>query len=273
MKYQPAFLNPDEVIKLAKSVKENHNSASNLIDLTAIEDIKAKVAKAITAQYAVEVRFLQSFVFLACSTTMENFHLTDGWHTDGTSRVVDGDCFNAWLPIYVDSTNTGIEVIDQEDNPAFYQQLGDLTQPLEIAMRKTQPQIFNIINAPAELDKMVVNRFSGNVVPYNDSQVQVSTCKAPNPGDLCLFRQNDIHRGFHTDGVRIQLSLKFVSTQAKLNQRHTNLDYPVLRNFIGGNDIHQFLVAQQQMSSTKHLSKHGRLEGEFIQSLLRAQLK
>lgn len=271
MKFLKAFLDQHELEMLTQSLIDNHDPAYNVIDLDNIESIKSKIIAAIKQEFGVETEFLMSYIFLACETTMEAITARGGWHTDGTSCIVDGDCFNAWIPVYIDSTDTGLEIITQNQNRDFYQQIGDRTNPLQMLTKEVAPDIFKLIGAPDDSNQVAINHFNGALVPFNINDLQVSRIDHPQAGDLGLFKQADIHRGFHTNGVRIQLSLKFISKQATLNKKGSNWQYAMFERITGGGDIHQFQDTQKILEKRTHkkpVSKHGRLEALLIKFLL-----
>lgn len=272
MNYHSQFCSPDELNSLISSVQHHYDPGSNRIDLPDIDALKAKITDYIFTTQGVEVEFLGAFMFLACSTTMERMKLHGGWHTDSTCTVIDGDCFNAWIPLYVDSLDTGLEVIGEAENPDFYEQLGDPTQPLEIVSRNGSPHIFKMLDIPQSKDMVAINTLSGTVVPFHVEELNVSHFAAPKAGDLCLFRQSEVHRGFHQDGVRIQLSLKFFDKAAQLNKKQSNSHYKLLHNNLGLDSIPSFINVLNQITPVKPLSKHGKLEGEMLKALFRTQL-
>ncbi len=272
MKYQRGFLNQQELNTLTKSTLQGYDPANNIISLSGIDEIKQKIQAQIEAHYGVSTEFLMAYLFLACETTMEKFEQSLGWHTDGSCNFVDGDCFNAWLPIYNDSNDTGMEIISDKENPELYRHVGDQTHSLQIFNRQHDAATFAMVRAPQEADMLVINHFSGDVFPFDKSKLNISKIEKPQLGDLAIFKQTDIHRGFHNGGVRIQLSLKFISSEAKLNTKASNSYYKLFEKMTGGGSIHQFLAARSALVPPRRLSKHGKLEGILVKTLLNNQL-
>ncbi|MGA4607261.1 hypothetical protein [Pseudoalteromonas maricaloris] len=267
MDYTSGFLSELELQSLRECVRKSYDPVSNMIELDGASPVIEKIIDKISTVFGLETRYLTSYVFLACDTTMERFKVNGGWHTDATCSTIDGTCFNAWLPIYVNSENTGLEIIEKTNNPKFYAKLGDSTEPLAILSKLGAPHLFNA--SKEDHNYVAVNKYSGTLTTFSERDLQISRVDSPKPGDLCLFEQTDIHRGYHTDGMRIQLSLKFFCNKAKLNSKPTNPEYKLFKNLTGKEDIHSFLAIKKLISTDRKLSKHGTLEAAIVDLLLR----
>jgi len=263
------FLDKYELDYLTKIILRNYEPTNNSIHLEDADEIIKKVKNSIEEYNGCEVEYLTSYFFLACSTTMDRFESNGGWHTDATCRAIEGDCYNAWIPIYVDSTNTGLEIIETLSNEGFYENLGDLTEPLTVYSRKSSEILFDAVRVNKNLYFMAVNKFSGKVLPFSDESVNSTKILDPSAGDIVVFKQSELHRGIHDNGVRLQLSLKFFDKKCSLNKKATNQDYMLFKNFIQSDSILEFLKAKSLISGSRLLSKHGRLEKELVHALLR----
>lgn len=278
--YKKNFLNKEELDLLLRSVIEDNNSfrAKNVLELRGIEDIHTKIHQFFIENLGIEVDFLNSFIFFACETTMNSRidSNSTGWHTDGTCSIVDGDCYNIWLPIYNDSSHTGIEVIPEEDNKELYAQLGDPTEVPMIYAKETSPEIFGFFSGkiPSDTDLVIVKVASGLILPITKSKLKILRFENSQPGDVVIFKQSDLHRGFHSDGIRIQLSLKFRNKNSKINQKSTNEFYKLFESINSGDQtFDNYQKFLEFILPTGQLSKHGVLEKQATSSLLKANLQ
>ncbi|TCI85710.1 hypothetical protein [Tenacibaculum sp. M341] len=244
-----------------------------MIELKNIEPIHEKLQRLFKEELGKEVEFLNSFIFFASSTTMKSRMNSNnmGWHTDGSCSFVDGDCYNVWIPIYNDSKSTGLEVVSESENPELYAQFGDPTEVPIIYSKENSEEVFGFFknSIPEDTDLIVVKVASGLVLPISKKRLKIDRYENPSPGDIVVFKQSELHRGFHDGGIRIQLSLKFRLKNAEINKKTTNQFYklfetvsPEEKNFNNYQRFLEFIFPQGQ------LSKHGNLENEAINSLL-----
>jgi hypothetical protein len=274
--YTKNFFNKQELSTLVRSVIDNYNpmELKNTINLKNMDALIQKLMYHFAAEYDVEVKLIQSFIFLASSSTMASRMTSpdQGWHTDGTCQVIDGDCFNVWIPIYNDSTCSGIEVMTEEGNKQLYQTLGDPTYPLMIYLRDAAPWVFDIMkkDIPAEADMLLVKSYNGTILPVTKNKMHVVRCDNARPGDIAIFKQSELHRGFHENGIRIQLSLKFQTVDARLNPKPSNNLYKLFEKFTGGQGGYDQFMSFSKLFSPKYpMSKHGMLEKDLLVTLLK----
>ncbi|QDE40697.1 hypothetical protein FIV34_16525 [Luteibacter pinisoli] len=214
-----------------------------LMDHAAIDELRDIAARAVGRP----LYYWKAFLFVATETTMETVSsdASDGWHIDGsTTDAGHGvDCFNTWIPLYVSGASTGLAVIPREKNVELYACLGDARLPLGIYTRERAPEVLQQLQADSA-DFVFIRHATGDSVAALRGDLYVETIDAPVVGDAAIFYQNDIHRGFHEDGVRIQLSIKFTDSPLTSASRATH-------------------------AKLKELSKHGRLEGVLVRELLK----
>lgn len=270
------FLSKQELLRLIKCVMDNYNPADlkNTINLKSDEGLIQKITEHFECEYGVQVKYIQSFIFLASSTTMSSKATSpdQGWHTDGTCQVIDGDCYNVWIPIYNDSTCTGIEVIPEKENRELYRILDDATYPIMVYLRDTAPVVFDIMKGQIsdDDDMIFAKAYNGVIVPASRKKIYIERCENPEPGDICIFKQSEIHRGFHKNGIRIQLSLKFQTINARLNPKPSNNLYKLFQNFSKGHgDYEQYMEFLKLFTPTSPISKHGMLEKDLLMTLLK----
>uniref|UniRef100_A0A486XLQ1 Phytanoyl-CoA dioxygenase n=1 Tax=Rheinheimera sp. BAL341 TaxID=1708203 RepID=A0A486XLQ1_9GAMM len=284
MNYAKQLLSPDELNILSQNVKNNYLSTGvkNQIVLDKLGSIVPKLTSHISDVVGEEVEFLNlNFIFLACNTTMAPLLNSEslGWHTDNTCSVIDGNCYNAWVPLFNDSTETGIEVIADGHNKELFSRLGDPTFPLKVYCKKTSPSVFKLFPqlAGTDYDMVFVKPYTGTIVPFRARDLEISKSERPEAGDVAIFKQTDVHRGFHSNGIRIQLSMKFASKNARLNTAPSNSYYQLFKSFqlaLGQSNsnnlsnIANFYRFLELVTPREILSKHGRLEQDLIQSLL-----
>lgn len=246
MRYLESFLSDVTLRALAADVLQAYNPPANAIDLASsrvVEEIRQSLEPVLQRP----LRYFGAFVLLVSQTTIETAtqNTSEGWHVDSSCAHVGGDCYNAWIPLYNSSTHTGIEVIAQDDNPEIYEHLGDATLPLDILVRTSAQNVFERLTASGDADLILLRREASRSLVLNWSDVAISSRSNPYVGDVALFKQTDIHRGFHHDGIRIQLSIKFLDAEAR-----------------------EIRTQAPQVSTPKPLSKHGRLEAQLVRELL-----
>ena len=292
MAYIKNFFNIEELKSLNKSVSEGTDSMSgNIITLKNIEPIINKIKKHFLDEFSIEVEPLRNYLFLASNSTMSYGRAPSRnpqWHTDGTCRLVDGECFNVWVPLYNDSSESGIEVIRKEQNKNLYTDI-DPKEHLTIYNNFEHPRIFSAL--PDTVDLLCIQESSGLILPVSSSNLYIERYENTQPGDIVIFRQSDIHGGFHRGGIRIQLSLKFYCKTAKLNKKSSNQQYKIFESFknlteknnitnvyehssksdhLPKSEFEDYLIFLDQFYHTKKkLSKHGMLELDLVRSLLR----
>jgi len=270
------FFSQSELLTLIKCVIDNYNPTDlkNTINLACAGELIQKISDHFESEYGVRVKFIQSFIFLASSTTMSSKATSadQGWHTDGTCQIIDGDCYNAWIPVYNDSTCTGIEVIPESENKDLYAALGDATDPPVVYVRDTAPWVFDIMKGriASNADMIFVKSYNGTILPVCKKDLHIVRCEDPQPGDISIFKQSEIHRGFHKNGIRIQLSLKFQAIDARLNSNPSNNLYKLFEAFAKGNGGYdEYMEFTKLFTPKTPLSKHGILERDAILSLLK----
>jgi hypothetical protein len=274
------FFNKQELSTLVRSVIDNYNpmELKNTIALKNIDGLIRKLSYHFAAEYDTEVKLIQSFIFLASSSTMSSRMTSpdQGWHTDGTCQVIDGDCFNVWIPIYNDSTCSGIEVIPEQENKQLYETLGDPTYPLMVYLRDAAPWVFDVMkrDIPADADMLLVKTHNGTILPVAKNKMNVLRFDDARPGDIAIFKQSEVHRGFHENGIRIQLSLKFQTADARLNPKPSNNLYKLFETFTKGQGGYDQFMSFSKLFSPKYpMSKHGMLEKDLLVTLLKNMYK
>lgn len=250
MRYVENALSNSTLQTLCVDVLHAYEPATNSVDLSmshAIDEIRCLSEEVLQRH----LRYYRAFLLLVSKTTIEtaNNNASEGWHVDSTCAHVDGPCYNAWIPLYNSSNNTGIEVITSANNPEIYSHLGDNKLPLDVFVRTSANEIFERLKDRCEADLILLRREASRSLVLGWRDVVVSSHMNPEIGDLALFQQTDIHRGCHDDGIRIQLSVKFLSSESKIMN-----------------------VGPPPASALKSLSKHGRLEAQLIQELLRLSI-
>jgi hypothetical protein len=287
MSYQKEFLNPEELQQIRRSVAAAvalKNDNVNIIEPVGIDNILAKIAEHITGLTGQSVEYFRSFLFLASESTMVYDRAPQeipGWHKDATCALVDGDCFNAWLPLYNEAENSGVAVISAAKNPQIYDKLEDLSYPLSIYTKQNDPAFFNMLEGKIgpDIDMVLITPHNGVVVPINTNQLNITRYENPTAGDLAIFKQTEIHGGFHQSGVRIQLSLKFRAKDAGLNRTDSNPEYRLFTNisrkFMGksvpktiNEEFAEYQVIRQIAFPDKGVSQHATMKLELMKALL-----
>jgi len=245
MRYLENFLSDATLRTLAADVLQAYNPQVNAIDLShscVIDEIRQSLEPIVQRP----LRYFGAFLLLVSHTTIETAtkNVSEGWHVDSSCAHVSGDCYNTWIPLYNSSTNTGIQVIAQADNSEIYRHMGDATLPLEILVRTSAQEVFERLDA-TDADLVLLRRDGSRSLVLNWSDVAICSRNNPCVGDVALFKQTEIHRGFHQNGIRIQLSVKFMDADAK--------------------EIH---AQAPQTPMPKPLTKHGRLEAQLVRELL-----
>ncbi|MBL8300635.1 MAG: hypothetical protein JNN30_20035 [Rhodanobacteraceae bacterium] len=251
MYYFSRFLTTHEIGALCTDALMAYSPTHNELDLSRSATLEA-VRDRLEVRLGRRLRYFGAFLLLVCDTTIEtaNGNASEGWHTDGSCALVSGDCFNAWIPLYNSSRSSGLEVITDCDNAWIYEHLGDPASPLEVFVRGSASHIFDRLGASDGTDLLLLRRALRKSLLLEWKALHVARYDAPAAGDLALFRQTEIHRGVHRDGVRIQLSLKF------LDERAIDLRSP-----------------DAAIVPEKQLSKHGRIEAQLVRELLSLQAK
>ncbi len=295
MIYQKGFLNFEDLQNLRRSTSVGVSSMiGNIIVLKNIDNILIKIKKYFAECCELEVEYLRSFLFLASDSTMSfggAQRLNPQWHTDATCRLIDGDCYNVWIPIHNDSECSGLEVISREKNEKLYENI-DPNEHTTIYNKFDHSRMFDALPSlvPADTDLILIQEASGLIQPESIAKLNVARYDNSLPGDILIFKQSDIHGGFHDGGIRIQLSLKFLCKNAKLNRQSSNEQYKVfetLRMLRSNNEafdivnkspenanekireIKEYLTfLDTYYSVNKKLSKHGMLEKGVVRSLL-----
>jgi hypothetical protein len=247
----PGLLSRDALHALVADALAAYDPQRNTIDLRdsrAVEDLRTRLE----AVVGHELAYFGAFFLLVADTTIEtaNGNAGEGWHVDSTCTRIDGTCFNAWIPLYSRSTSTGVEVIARDDNAELYERLGDPCQPLDIFARNAATDLFARLGVGDDTDLVLVRQGTRNALLLCRDDLVVRRCENPQPGDVALFRQTEIHRGFHRDGLRVQLSIKFAAADAR-----------------------PLAADGESAPPGRPLSKHGRLEAQLVRELLGVQLE
>jgi hypothetical protein len=277
--HQKDFLTNDELQCLITSVRANYaqSNLKNAIHLKGVDHILKKIERCFEEKLLREVEHVQSLIFLSSTTTMAPRMLSasQGWHIDGFSTYIEGECFNVWLPIYNDSTDTGLEIISEEHNKELFAKIGDQTEEPLVYTKETAPRMFKILTGkiPPDSDLLIVKVASGLTLPIKKGNAQILRYENPSAGDVVIFKQTDIHRGFLSNGIRIQLSLKFRVKDSRLNTRHTNTFYKLFESIYGSKkSIGEYRDFMEMFIPKPEVTKHGSLERETILSLLKSEL-
>lgn len=246
MRYLDSFLSDTTLRALVADVLHAYNPHANAIDLShsnAIDEIKRSLESVVGHS----LRYFGAFLLLVSETTIETAtsNASEGWHVDSSCAHIEGCCYNAWIPLYNSSTNTGVQVITQDDNPELYDLLGDATLPLDILVRTSARSVFEQLKANGDADLILLRREASRALALNWSDITFRIHGNPCVGDVALFKQTEIHRGFHQGGIRLQLSIKFLDVYAR-----------------------EIRTQMPHIPMPKPLSKHGRLEAQLVRELL-----
>lgn len=249
MQYISGFLTGHELGALCADALSAYSPVRNGIDLSRSAALVA-LHRRLEARLGRRLRYFGAFLLLVSDTTIEtaNGNASEGWHTDDSCAWVSGDCFNAWIPLYSSSRSSGLEVIPECENGWIYEHLGDPASPLEIFVKTSARQLFDRLAAGCDSDILLLRRDIRTSLLLDWNALRIARHDAPRAGDLALFRQSEIHRGIHRDGIRIQLSLKF------LDERAVDLRDPAAA-----------------AAPARALSKHGRMEAQLVRELLSLQ--
>lgn len=209
-----------------------------------VEAIRQRVGSVIGR----DVVFFKAFLFLLTETTYESVRDDDGegWHNDASCNDVNGECINVWIPLYCSGQSSGVRIAARRDNEWLYSALPQAGARLDVLTKARRPELFQ---SDGSDDLLVIDTANGAGISLKVSDLRVQTAIGVSVGDAVIFSQSDLHQGIHGDGVRIQLTLKFVAD---------------------GNAE----IAAQTASSTAiqpTLSKHGVLERQLMRELLGLQ--
>lgn len=242
------FVTPATMRSLIADVLAAYDPQRNALDLGQ-SPVVAQLGAQLETIVARPLGFFAAFLFLVADTTLETVSSNPGrgWHVDSACSQVDGDCYNLWLPLYSSAAGTGVEVVAAADNAELYQCLGDPRLPLDILVRAGAPDLFAQLGADARTDLILIRRGSPQALFLSWDDLVLRRMENPRVGDAAVFRQADIHRGFHDAGIRIQLSLKYVDRAARQ------------------------LEPGVPTAAARGLSKHGRLEAQLVRELLGVQ--
>lgn len=195
-----------------------------------------------------DVVFFKAFLFLLTETTYEGVRGDDGegWHNDASCNDVNGECINVWIPLYCSGQSSGVRVAASRDNEWLYSALPQAGARLDVLTKERRPDLFE---ADGSDDLLVIDAANGAGISLKFSDLSLQAAIGVSVGDAVIFSQSDLHQGIHGDGVRIQLTLKFVA------------------------DSNEDTIAQTASSTATQpkLSKHGVLERQLIRELLGLQ--
>jgi hypothetical protein len=248
MIFEKRFLTQRRVSSLAKDVLTAYDGNGTALDLASsevVEEVRLDAERLLGRK----LHYYGAFLFFVAATTMETATggAEAGWHIDGTCQSVEGDCFNAWIPLYCRSSSSGIEVISKVGNRRLYDEIGPNPRSVKFLVRARAEAVFDQLGVAT--DFAVVEEDSKRLIPVSSSDLVVSAFNNVAPGDLALFRQDEIHRGTHKDGIRIQLSVKFRCRRS----------------------VDRRAIGPLRSNHVKPISKHGRLELLVIRELLSIQ--
>lgn len=243
------FVPPATMRSLIADVLAAYDPQRNALDLRQ-SAVVAQLGAQLETAIGRPLCFFAAFLFLVADTTLETVSSSPGrgWHVDSSCGEVDGDCYNLWLPLYSSAAGTGVEVVAAADNAEVYQLLGDPRLPLDILVRSGAPDLFAQLGADAQTDLILIRRGSPHALFLSWNDLVLRRMENPNVGDAAVFRQTEIHRGFHGAGIRIQLSLKYADSAAQ----------PLESGACAA-------------AVPRELSKHGRLQAQLVRELLQVQ--
>lgn len=251
MHYLSGFLCPDSVARLSSDVLASFRPGRNVVDLM-YSPVVSELAARVSEQVGQPLRYFKAFVFLLSDTTAETAtsNEAEGWHVDDSCTLVDGECFNVWIPLYCSSSDSGVRVIERARNQELYALLGDETLPLDIWVRSSAERTFSQLADIGGAEIIMIRRGSSCSAALRWEDIEITEALNPVLGDVAVFSQRELHQGHHRGGVRIQLSIKFMTADARI--------------------IYQ---VDDQLIPSKPLSKHGRLEAQLVSELLRVSME
>lgn len=192
-----------------------------------------------------ELLFFKAFLFLLSKTTYSGIADTDseGWHNDASCDDVDGECINAWIPLYCSDPLSGLRIATREDNGWLYSKLPVPRARVDVLTRRRRQELFKTGGD----DAIVLDVKNGAGFAFSRQDLKVREVLGGSVGNLVLFDQNELHQGFHGDGIRIQLTLKFRTAVSS---------------------VRSVVFPETPIAP----SKHGVLERQLIQELLEIQM-
>jgi hypothetical protein len=131
----------------------------------------------------------------------------------------------------------------------LYSEISGHLSTSTVLVRPNATDVLGKIGVDPESDFVIL--FDGNrrVLELPSSSLRVASIQNAVIGDGAVFNQTDFHRGKHADGIRIQLTLKFIDATARVNESCADAEL------------------------MKPLTKHGRLEAQLVRELLGLQLR
>ena len=206
------------------------------------------IRKLVASTLGRKVIFFKAFLFLLTETTYEGVQADDGegWHNDASCNDVDGECINVWIPLYCSGQSSGLRIAARRDNEWLYSALPRPRARLDVLTKARRPDLFELDGRD---DLLIIDNANGAGISLKISDLNVQEVIGASVCDAAIFSQSDLHQGIHGDGVRIQLTLKFVADGNAGTAAQTD----------------------SSMAVQPKLSKHGVLERQLIRELLGLQ--
>ena len=241
--YKKNVLDNELLKELVLAAKRNFDPHSNYLSLDDAPETIEKVSEKIKRLVPEDVLYLKSHIFISSITTPPS------WHIDLTTSDIVGNCYNVWIPLFVEDKECGMEIILKEKNLDLYTQLGDPKEQFELLYREKVPMIFDFLDIRPEFDIVFLKRKIGLILPYKKKNLISNKFSDAEINDLSIFMHDDIHKGISTSGMRIQLQMKYVSTDATLNREASNDLYLIFQTVVPSpNDLFSFTKFQKQVA-------------------------
>ncbi|MBK0026994.1 hypothetical protein IAE57_12535 [Stenotrophomonas sp. S48] len=243
----PGFLPSSVVVDLLDEVLQAKLLETNQLMIEPDRSVEA-IKRLVGASIGRDITFFKAFLFLLTETTHESARANDGegWHNDASCNDVDGECLNVWIPLYCSAKSSGLRIAPRHRNEWLYSALPRPRARLDVLTKTKRPDLFDPDSSD---DLLIIDKDNGGGISARLSDIDIEDVSNVTVGDAAIFSQSDLHQGMHAEGVRIQLTLKFLTagTSHIANQRYMPAPTP------------------------PSLSKHGRLERQLMQELLSLQ--
>lgn len=241
------FLSSQLAAELVKETLQARLLGTNQLLIGSEHSVEA-IRQLVTSALGRKVVFFKAFLFLLTETTYEGVRADDGegWHNDASCNDVNGECVNVWIPLYCSGQTSGLRIAARRDNEWLYSAFPEAMARLDVLTKARRPDLFEM---DGSYDLLVIDTANEAGISLKLSDLSVQEVIEVSVGDAVIFSQSDLHQGIHDDGVRIQLTLKFVA------------------------DGNAEIAAQTAPSTAigPTLSKHGVLERQLIRELLGLQ--